>query len=29
METKKMEQIYQLISNALVNMVPEGWKKIL
>lgn len=28
MRTEKMEQIYQQIADALVNMVPEDWKKI-
>lgn len=28
METKIMEQTYQLIANTLVNIIPEDWKKI-
>lgn len=28
METQKMEQIYQEIASALVNIIPEDWNKI-
>ena len=29
METKKMELIYPKIANALLNIIPEEWDKVL